>query len=189
MNTNPNTTATSFWLFTWILSWKYELWVINLYCEPDRKWSELSWEVVEGRKRFDLLTLPYHSSLSLKETRAGTQGRNGSRKHRGTLLTGLLLMICSSCFLTAPRNTIPEVAANRQSRKRSTGLSTGHFGGDIFSVEVSFQNDSSLCQVYKKKKKPGHHKNNDLIYIKFDHLFKLKANLYAHEMDMLINFT
>jgi hypothetical protein len=41
----------------------------------------------------------------------------------------------------------------------------------------------------KFKKKTGHHKDNDLIYIKFDHLFKLKANLYAHEMDMLINFT
>jgi hypothetical protein len=60
-----------------------------------------------------------HTSKSLfiiREVRIGIQtgqepgGRSSCRGHGGVLLTGLLLMACSACFLIEPRTTNPRVA-------------------------------------------------------------------------------
>jgi hypothetical protein len=64
------------------------------------------------KKRFLWLTLPHHRSSS-RETRTGTQigqepgGGADAETHRGVLLTDLLLMVCSACFLIEPRTTSP----------------------------------------------------------------------------------
>jgi hypothetical protein len=64
---------------------------------------------------FIRLTLPHHSSSS-KEVRTGTQagqepgGRSWCRGHGRVLLTGLLPMACSACFLIEHRTTSPKVA-------------------------------------------------------------------------------
>jgi hypothetical protein len=54
------------------------------------------------RKGFVLFTFLDHCSSS-KEVRTG-------RGHGGMLLTSLLLMACSSCFLIEPRTTSPDIA-------------------------------------------------------------------------------
>ena len=60
-----------------------------------------------GRKGFTLL----NSCSSLKEIRTGTHtgqeagGRSWCRGHGGVLLTGLLPVACSTCFLIEPRTT------------------------------------------------------------------------------------
>lgn len=52
---------------------------------------------------------------SLHDVKAGTQtgkklgGRSLGRGHRGALLTDLLLVTCSVCFLRAPKTMSPEV--------------------------------------------------------------------------------
>jgi hypothetical protein len=67
-----------------------------------------------GRKWFNLLTAPGSSSL-LKAVRAGTQagqepgGKSWCRGQRGMLLTELLLMALSACFLIEPRITSPGI--------------------------------------------------------------------------------
>jgi hypothetical protein len=73
------------------------------------------------------------------------------------LLTGLLPMACSACFLLEPRTTSPAMvpstkgwALRHQSlRNYRAGLSSARSYGNIFSIEVSslLSDDSSLCQV------------------------------------------
>jgi hypothetical protein len=59
---------------------------------------------------------PQHCS-SLKEVGTGTHtgqepgGRSWCRSHGGMLLTGLLIMACSACFLIEPRTTSPRMAS------------------------------------------------------------------------------
>ena len=54
-----------------------------------------------------------HDNPSPRKSRTGTQtgqeprGRSWCRSREGVLLTGLLLMACSACFLTEPRTTCP----------------------------------------------------------------------------------
>lgn len=68
-----------------------------------------------GRKGFIVLMLSYHMSSS-KEVMTGTQawqepgGRSWCRGRGGMLLTGLLPMACSACFLMESRTTNPGVA-------------------------------------------------------------------------------
>jgi hypothetical protein len=52
------------------------------------------------RRCKDLFCFATHSP-SLREAKAGTESRN----HEGTLLTDLLLLTISVCFLTQPRTT------------------------------------------------------------------------------------
>jgi hypothetical protein len=65
------------------------------------------------RKGLIQLTLPYHCSLS-KEVRTGTQAgtwrQELMQRPWRVLLTGLLLMTCSTCFLIEPRTTCLGVA-------------------------------------------------------------------------------
>ena len=72
-------------------------------------------------------------------------GRSWCTGHGRMLLTGLLLMACSACFLIEPRNTSPGVMAlprmdwisiNHQLRKYPTGLCTAQSHRGIFSIEV-----------------------------------------------------
>jgi hypothetical protein len=57
-----------------------------------------------GRKGFIWLTIPYHS-LSSKKVRTGNQtgqdpgDRSRYRSHGAVLLTGLLILACSACFV------------------------------------------------------------------------------------------
>jgi hypothetical protein len=63
-----------------------------------------------GKKGFIQLTLPHWCS-SPKEVRTGTHtgqelgGRSWGRGHGGMLLTGLLPLACSICFLIEPKTT------------------------------------------------------------------------------------
>jgi hypothetical protein len=65
-----------------------------------------------GRKGLIQLTLPHRCS-SPKEGRTGThtgqelEGRSWCRGHGGVLLTGLLPLACSACFLIEPRTISP----------------------------------------------------------------------------------
>jgi hypothetical protein len=77
--------------------------------------AQTSWPPSKvGRKGFIQLTLPHCCSLP-KEVRPGTHtgqelgGRCGCRSHGGMLLTGLLPLVCSACFLIDPRTTSPGV--------------------------------------------------------------------------------
>jgi hypothetical protein len=66
-----------------------------------------------GRKGLIQLTLP-HCCSSPKEVRAGTQAGQGAgadgRGHGGMLLTGLLPLACSACFLIETKTTSPGMA-------------------------------------------------------------------------------
>ena len=83
----------------------------GFYCCYKTTWSKSKL----GRKGFIWLALPDHSP-SLEEVRTGTQaelesgGRSWCRGHGGVLLTGLLPMACSACFLVEPRTTSPGMA-------------------------------------------------------------------------------
>jgi hypothetical protein len=63
-------------------------------------------------ERFVRVLFPYHSP-SLEEVKARAQagqepgGRSWCRSYGGMLLTGLLPMVCSACFLIEPRATSP----------------------------------------------------------------------------------
>ena len=65
----------------------------------------------KGRKGLIQRTLLWHCCSLPKEVRTGTQagkergGRSWCRGQGGVLLTGLLLMVCSACFLIEPRAT------------------------------------------------------------------------------------
>jgi hypothetical protein len=67
-----------------------------------------------GRNGFIWLTLLHHCS-SQKEVRTGTQAgkKRGDRSwcwdHAWMLVTGLLIMTCSACFLIEPRTTSPGI--------------------------------------------------------------------------------
>lgn len=63
-----------------------------------------------GEERIYFILQFSGDTLSQKDIRAITQGRNWSRCHRGTWLTDLLHMTCSACFLTCPKTTWPGVA-------------------------------------------------------------------------------
>jgi len=64
------------------------------------------------RRGFIWFMLPYHSP-SLKKPRTGTQtrpepgGKRWCRGHGRMVLTGLLFMACSGCFLIKPGTTSP----------------------------------------------------------------------------------
>ena len=69
-----------------------------------------------GKKGLTWLTLPCYSPL-LKEVRTVTQTgqelrcRSWCRNHGEVLLTGLLIMACSACFLIESNATMPRMAA------------------------------------------------------------------------------
>ena len=83
----------------------------GFYCYDERPcpWSKL------GRKGFIWL-IPLDHSLSMEEVRAETQaglepgGRSWCSGHGEELLTDLLPMACSACFLIEPRTTSPGMA-------------------------------------------------------------------------------
>jgi hypothetical protein len=74
-----------------------------------------------GREGFIWLTFPCDSS-SLKEVRTGTQSGQESRSRSwcrgdgGVLLTDLLSMACSACFLIESKTISPGVASSPMSR-------------------------------------------------------------------------
>lgn len=107
-------------------------------------------------------------SPSWRGVRARTQGvnlraRGWSRDHRGMLLTSLLSVTCSTCFVVHTRSTClgwhwQQCAGishiDHQSRKFPTGLLRAQFGGGIFSTGVF----SSLINLtYKRLRKTIHH--------------------------------
>ena len=52
--------------------------------------------------------IPHHSPSS-KEVKGGTQAGQEQEGHGGVLLTALLLIACSTCFLIEPTSTSPKV--------------------------------------------------------------------------------
>ena len=71
-----------------------------------------------GRKGFIWLTLPYQHSQSVNEESqyrnpngAGTWHLERCRGHGQMLLTDLLFVACSACFLIEPRTTSPGMVA------------------------------------------------------------------------------
>lgn len=71
------------------------------------------------------------------------------------LLTGLLFMVCSACFFVATRWATPPTvnwvlrypSSVKEMLRR---LPTGQSGRSIFSPEVLYPNESSLCEVDMK---------------------------------------
>jgi hypothetical protein len=100
------------------------------------------------RKGFIWLTLLDHSP-TMEEVRTGTQaglepgGRSWCRGHGGALLTGLLPLSCSVCFLIEPRTTSLGMAPLTMGWVRKYPTAGSHRG--ISSTEASFLFDSSLC--------------------------------------------
>lgn len=100
---------------------------------------------------------PYNSQSvhpSTREVSTGHWSRNWSRGHEEVLLTGLLLVSCSACFLMIPRTTNPKVAETtvkwilpHWSKMYMTGLSTNQSGGNICSTEVLLHKWLQLCQA------------------------------------------
>lgn len=91
---------------------------------------------------------------STREVSTGHWSRNWSRGHEEVLLTGLLLVSCSACFLMIPRTTNPKVAETtvkwilpHWSKMYMTGLSTNQSGGNICSTEVLLHKWLQLCQA------------------------------------------
>ena len=74
---------------------------VKKHQDPKANWRD---------KSLFCLTLPGNNSLSLREIRAGSQGRNCSRGHERLLLTGLLLIACSACCFIASKATSPGIA-------------------------------------------------------------------------------
>lgn len=99
-------------------------------------------------------------SPSWWEFRARTLGRNWIRGYRGALLTGLLTIACSSCFLIQPRNPCPDVTPPTVSlnlphewliKKITQRLAyRPTWWKYFFDWGFLFPDDSSLCQVDKK---------------------------------------
>jgi hypothetical protein len=83
---------------------------LDFYWCDETPWSKTTWG------GGGLFTQHVRSHSLFGEVRTGTQtgqgpgGRSWCRGHRGVLLTGLLLVVCSACFLIEPRTTISEVS-------------------------------------------------------------------------------
>ena len=100
------------------------------------------------------LTFP-HCSLSMKEARTGTQarGKSWSKSHRWVLLTDLLCLAYSACFLIESRTTSPGITSHTMGRALpawsliekmpDSWISWRHF---LKGVSFLYDN-SSLCQV------------------------------------------
>jgi hypothetical protein len=115
-----------------------------------------------GKKWLIQLTIPDHTP-SLEKVRMGTQagqepgGRSWCRGHGGVLLTGLLYMACSACFLIEPKTTSPVMTPPTMGwalphpslieKMLYRWISWRHFltGGSFLC------GDSSLCQVNTQK--------------------------------------
>lgn len=85
---------------------------------------------------------------SLREVRPGTEGRNQSGSRRGTLLTGLLFVVCSLCFYHTTQVhqsrsgaahsglDLPPSVSNQENSPRA--VSSGqHDGGSSFTEDPS----------------------------------------------------
>lgn len=89
-------------------------WCVSLLCIPAIKHHGQN----QPRDRKVYFTYNPDRSPSMKEVRAEIQvgqengGRNWSRGHREVMLTGLLSMACSFCFVIASSTTIPRVGAH-----------------------------------------------------------------------------
>lgn len=80
-------------------------------------------------------------------------GRDGNRSHKEMLLTDLLSIACSDCFLTDPRTTSPRVhdpqlagtpisVLNQENAPPDLLLSQSY--GGIFSINIPPPNDPGL---------------------------------------------
>jgi hypothetical protein len=64
-----------------------------------------------GEERKGLLELHFHSTVHhWRKSGRDPGGRSWCRGHGGMLLTGLLIMACSPCFLIEPRANSPGMA-------------------------------------------------------------------------------
>lgn len=74
-----------------------------------KSWPKATW--VGGGKGLCHLT-DFRTSLEKpgQELKAGAWQQEPKQRHRGTLLTALLTVACSACFLGKPRTTCPGVA-------------------------------------------------------------------------------
>jgi hypothetical protein len=103
---------------------------------------------------FIQLTLP-HCCLWPKEVRTGTHiglepgGRSWCRGHGGVLLTGLLPLACSACFLIEPRTTSlgmapPTMGPPTLDHQLRKCLTAGSHGG-LSSTEAPFSVITPVC--------------------------------------------
>ena len=114
-----------------------------------------------GKGLFHLTTY----SPSLREVRAGTQGRNleaGAKAEsvEEHCFPAWIPWLAQFAFLSNPRSTTqgwhgPQWAwpchTNQWARKCSIDLPVGQSDGDIFSAEVPFfPNDSGSCHIHKE---------------------------------------
>jgi hypothetical protein len=85
---------------------------VECFCQGLNSCTKHHDQEASGRKGFIQLTLP-HCCSSPKEARTGTHtgqepgSRSWCRSHGGVLLTGLLPLACSACFLIEPKTTSP----------------------------------------------------------------------------------
>lgn len=94
------------------------------------------------------------------QTRAGTDGRNWGRGHGGGLLTDLLLLACSICFLIqhgaqnqgwqCPQWTGPSLISCQSRKMLHSLLRASVRWGHFHNWVLFFSNDSSLCRVCRK---------------------------------------
>lgn len=115
-----------------------------------------------GKKGFIWLKYSGFQSLEGSQDRNWRQqpgGRNWSRSHRGTLLTGLLLLACSICFLIPLRTTCPGIdpptlgwAFPHQQliKKCPTDLPTSNLMEAFSHFRFLFPDNSNFCQAGNK---------------------------------------
>lgn len=113
-------------------------------------------------ERVYLAMFPSHSP-SLREARAGTQGRNWGRSHRRMLLTGLISMACSTWFLNQPRINSPGGGTAHSGLASPTPiinqetvptkLHPGYSAGGICSAEV-LSSQVMQANLHQGDKKP-----------------------------------
>jgi hypothetical protein len=111
-----------------------------------------------GMERFIMLILPCNS-LKSEGTHAGQEPQSSSwcKGHEGSLLTGLLLIACSACFLIELRITSPGIEApiigwgfyhTSRIKKMNNGLAYSPISWRHFhSGNSAFSEDTSLYQV------------------------------------------
>lgn len=112
-----------------------------------KPWQKVTWE------RKVLLSFPF--TFVTREIRQEDGSRNWSRDHWQTLLTGLILLYCSTCFLLYPKPSCPGMAfstlgtsvilmrTTQNHAPKSSRLLTS--GKDNYSIEIFLSHLMTIC--------------------------------------------